>query len=229
MRHRTRGKHHRITTGGKHRAQTHRLRAAATASATLGVAAGVVLASTNTAAADPNWTPIIACESGGNATAQNPASTASGLFQFLDSSWIAYGGGRYASRAKDATPAQQYEIANRAYAQSGLAPWSASQRCWSSKVSTNATPQHAAPDQPPGTVSSSAAVPKHAKPEPRPHPSAQRAEIPADGVYIVVPGDTLSGIATDHGIGSWEILAEINRALIPNPDLIYPGQRLALR
>ena len=210
MRHSKGSKHRRITTCGKHRKQTHRLRDAATASATLGVAAGVVLASAHTAHADPDWAPIIACESGGNPTAQNPSSTASGLFQFLDSSWIAYGGGKYASRAKFATPAQQYEIANRAYAQSGLAPWTASRGCWGGKISSNAAP-------------------KHAIPESRPAIPAPVAEVPADSMYTVVPGDTLSKIAATHGIESWQILAEINRATVPNPDLIYPGQRLSLR
>jgi hypothetical protein len=219
----------RITTRGRHRAQTHHLRDAATATATLGVAAGVVLASANAAHADPDWAPIIACESGGNPTAQNPSSTASGLFQFLDTSWIAYGGGKYASRAKYATPTQQYEIANRAYAQSGLTPWTASKGCWGGKVSTNATPKHAAPDKPARPIPASTAAPKHAKPEPTPAKPAQLAEIPADGMYTVVPGDTLFGIAAAHGIESWETLAERNRTTIPNPHLIYPGQRLNLR
>lgn len=89
-----------------------------------------------TAHADVDWSAVIACESGGNAKAQNPSSTASGLFQFLDSSWRAYGGTKYAARAKDATPAQQYEIANHAYAMSGLNPWAASRSCWSGKVNT---------------------------------------------------------------------------------------------
>ena len=96
---------------------------------------------------------------------QNPSSTASGLFQFLDSSWIAYGGGKYTSRAKDATPAQQYEIANRAYAQSGLTPWSASRECWNGTISTNTAPKHAAPDKPTTALPASTTAPKHAKPD----------------------------------------------------------------
>ncbi|MDQ3827226.1 MAG: LysM peptidoglycan-binding domain-containing protein [Actinomycetota bacterium] len=48
-------------------------------------------------------------------------------------------------------------------------------------------------------------------------------------MYTVVPGDTLSGIAAAHGIEPWQILAERNRTTIPNPDLIYPGQRVSLR
>lgn len=217
MHHVTYAKHRRITTGGKHRAQTHHFRDAAAATATLSVAAGVILASANTAHADPDWAPIIACESGGNPTAQNPSSTASGLFQFLDTSWIAYGGGKYARRARYATPTQQYEIANRAYAQSGLTPWTASKSCWGGKVSANAAPKHAAPDKTAAPGPPSTATPKHAKPELNP------------SVYTVVPGDTLSGIAVTHGIESWQALAEVNRATIPDPNLIYPGQRISLR
>lgn len=229
MNHVTHAKHRRITTGGKHRAQTNHLRDAAAATATLGVAAGVILASGNPAYADPDWAPIIACESGGNPTVQNPSSTASGLFQFLDTSWIAYGGGKYARRAKYATPAQQYEIANRAYSQSGLTPWTASKGCWGGKVSANAAPKHAAPDKPATAGPASTAAPKHAKPEPNPTKPAQHAEMPADGMYTVVPGDTLSGIAVAHGIEPWQILAEANRATLPDPNLIYSGQRISLR
>ena len=85
-----------------------------------------------------NWGPIIACESGGNAHAQNSGSTASGLFQFVDGSWRAYGGAKFAARAKDATTAQQTQIANIAYQRSGLTPWTASRHCWNGKVSRTA-------------------------------------------------------------------------------------------
>jgi hypothetical protein len=83
---------------------------------------------------------IAACESGGNPHAQNAGSTASGLYQFLDSSWRAYGGSKYGPRAKDATAAQQTEIATAAVARSGLTPWVASRHCWGGKVSTAAIP-----------------------------------------------------------------------------------------
>lgn len=62
-------------------------------------------------------------ESRGDPQAQNPSSTASGLYQFLDSSWLAYGGGQFAPRAWQATPEQQGQVAVWAYQQSGLSPW----------------------------------------------------------------------------------------------------------
>jgi murein DD-endopeptidase MepM/ murein hydrolase activator NlpD len=48
--------------------------------------------------------------------------------------------------------------------------------------------------------------------------------------YTVVPGDTLSGIATDHHVhGGWPTLYAENRSVVgDDPDLILPGQRLAL-
>lgn len=158
---------------------------AVTGLATAGAAALVVLAA-NTAHADVDWTALISCESGGNARAQNPSSTASGLFQFLDSSWAAYGGTKYAARAKDATPAQQYEIANHAYAMSGLSPWAASRSCWAGKVSTVA--------KKPATSS--------------PGPTVA-------GAYTVRSGDTLALVAGAHG-ATWQQLAQLNHLPNPN-------------
>lgn len=98
--------------------------------ASVAAVACTIVLDTGTAYADPAWGPIIRCESGGNPHAQNPSSTASGLFQFLDSTWLAFGGGRYAHRAKDATVAQQFAVADRAFASAGLSPWAASRSCW---------------------------------------------------------------------------------------------------
>lgn len=70
---------------------------------------------------------IAKCESGGSYTAQNRSSTASGRYQFLDSSWGGYGG--YA-RAKDAPPAVQDAKARETFARRGSQPWAASRGCW---------------------------------------------------------------------------------------------------
>ena len=69
------------------------------------------------------WACIIAHESGGNPTVVNSSSGAGGLFQFLPSSWIGYGGGQYASLPEYATVAQQWAVAIHAQAVSGWSPW----------------------------------------------------------------------------------------------------------
>lgn len=77
-----------------------------------------------TAAFGPERTPracrIMMCESGGNPTAQNPHSTASGLFQFLRSTWANYAG---YSEAWLAPPLVQIEAAAALQARSGWGQW----------------------------------------------------------------------------------------------------------
>lgn len=69
------------------------------------------------------WDCIIAHESGGNPAAVNSSSGAGGLFQFLPSSWIDYGGGAYASLPEYASASAQWTIALHAQAVSGWYPW----------------------------------------------------------------------------------------------------------
>lgn len=209
---------------GRHRAPSAtRRNTAAVVTAGAAVVLPVLAPTAASAAEGVNWAPIIACESGGNPTAQNPNSTASGLLQFLDSSWIAYGGGKYAARAKDATVAQQMEIANVAYARSGLAPWAASKPCWAGKVGTVAKPVV------PKTTPKVEKAPKvHTEVVPDAKPG-KASWADAAGVYTVHSGDTLSGIAFRHGKPSWRDLYERNRQVVgSNPNLILPGQQLQL-
>lgn len=67
------------------------------------------------------------CESGGNYSAQNRTSSASGAYQFLDSTWAGRGG---FESAKDAPPEMQDQAARELYAASGTRPWNASKGCW---------------------------------------------------------------------------------------------------
>ena len=50
------------------------------------------------------------------------------------------------------------------------------------------------------------------------------------GTYVVVAGDSLSKIAQrQYGSASkWPRIYEANRAVIKDPDLIYPGQELRI-
>jgi nucleoid-associated protein YgaU len=48
--------------------------------------------------------------------------------------------------------------------------------------------------------------------------------------YVVVKGDTLSSIARRHygDAHKWGRIFEVNRELIKDADLIYPGQQLRI-
>lgn len=50
-----------------------------------------------------------------------------------------------------------------------------------------------------------------------------------DGEYKVASGDSLSKIAADHKVkGGWQKLFELNKDIVKDADLIYPGQQLHL-
>jgi LysM repeat protein len=69
-----------------------------------------------------NWSAIAACESGGNWS----ASTGNGFYgglQFSEQTWLAYGGGQYASSANQATEAQQIAVAQRVLGGQGIGAW----------------------------------------------------------------------------------------------------------
>jgi len=67
------------------------------------------------------------CESRDDYTARNPTSSASGAWQFIDSTWANYGG---YPRAYLAPPEVQDAKAMLTYQASGTRPWAASRSCW---------------------------------------------------------------------------------------------------
>lgn len=85
---------------------------------------------------------VAACESGrrkadGTAVvgtyspkADNPRSTASGLFQFLDGTFKRLSASAGYARAKHAPLSVQYQAFKELYNKRGLRPWSASASCW---------------------------------------------------------------------------------------------------
>lgn len=79
------------------------------------------------------------CESGGDYTAQNPTSSASGAYQFLDSTWRGIPGTSGYARAKFAPASVQDAAAIWLYQQAGTSPWLASQPCWSALGATPTT------------------------------------------------------------------------------------------
>lgn len=203
-------KHRRVTTRGRHRAPARHLQQAATATAGLGIAAGMVIASVSTAYADPaiNWDAIARCESGGN-WAINTGNGYYGGLQFTLSTWRANGG---TGMPQNASRDTQIAVAQRVVATQGIGAWPV---C-GARAHNNA----------PSTPAKAG----------KPAPGAQRATPPAPAApaspalsYTVVAGDTLSAIAAEHHTpGGWKALAGANATVVPDPDLIYPGQTLRL-
>lgn len=72
---------------------------------------------------------IIKCESGFKIGVKNPASTASGLMQFLDSTYSKYAK-IYSITADKNDPGAQMEMAARIIADGGIHNWDASRSCW---------------------------------------------------------------------------------------------------
>ena len=69
-----------------------------------------------------NWSAVAACESGGNWNTNTGNGFYGGL-QFTEGTWLANGGGQYASSADLATPAQQIAVAERVLASQGIGAW----------------------------------------------------------------------------------------------------------
>jgi hypothetical protein len=160
-------------------------------------------------AADPaTWDALAQCESGGNWSINTGNGYYGGL-QFSASTWQAFGGGAYASRADLASREQQIATAEKTLAVQGWGAWPACSAKLglgeADKAGSAAAPTPAAP----------AAVPV-------------AAPASGSGSYTVRSGDTLARIAAAHGT-SWESLYAANASVIGgNPDLIFPGQVLSL-
>lgn len=79
------------------------------------------IAAPPTASPSSRWDALAACESGGNW--QSRVGMFEGGVQFLNATWLAQGGGRFAQHAYDATKAQQIIIAERVLASGGWSQW----------------------------------------------------------------------------------------------------------
>lgn len=219
---RYKGRHRAPTSTGKRLAA---LGAAAVVPGTFFAVQGEALAG------PPNgWGPIISCESGGNPTVKNAHSTASGLFQFINGTWAAYGGLEFAPTARQATVEQQYIVAERAYAREGTTPWNASKSCWAGKTG-EATIKASAPAASANlkvevTKKKAEAVVEQTQLLPVVVPQGQFTP-GGTGTYEVKAGDTLTFIARDYSTTVDE-LVEANKDIVEHRDWIYVGEKLNL-
>jgi len=190
------------------RARTLRGGALVVGAAALGI--GVLAAPASAGGHD--WSGVAKCESGGDWSINTGNGYYGGL-QFSASTWKAYGGGQYASRADLASPAEQIAVAEKVLGGQGIGAWPV---C--GKHLTGGTTQAVAP------APARTAAPAHADRSERSAPAGSGG---GGGSYTVRSGDTLGKIAAAHG-ESWQQLWKKNQSTVKNPNMIYVGQKLAL-
>ncbi|MER6710249.1 transglycosylase family protein [Streptomyces sp. NPDC000877] len=192
-----------------------------------GMALPFMGAGTAQAADVSTWNKVAACESSSNWNINTGNGFYGGL-QFTQSTWEAYGGRAYAARADLATKDEQIAVAEKVLDGQGPRAWPV---C---SVRAGLTRGGGEPDIRPAAASTKQKDQKKdgkrtsiedVRPQSTPQSRAGSAEM-----YTVVRGDTLSGIAADEQVrGGWRGLYAANRSTIgSDPDLIVPGQRLAL-
>ncbi len=207
----------------KHRipSRTTRRLAGMTAMAAM-VGAPCLLAAPAQAAPESTWDRLAKCESSGDWSI-NTGNGYYGGVQFSQSTWQAFGGTKYASRADLASREQQIAIAERVLAGQGWGAWPTCSAAIGARGS--------------GDAGATAPVTEQASAK---HTSAKQAAAPepaepvrfekAGADYVVLPGDTLSTIAGAQQItGGWHEVYGRNTDMISDPNVIHPGQQLDLR
>jgi resuscitation-promoting factor RpfA len=228
---------------GRHRAPSNTGRIIAR-TALAGAVAGaplVAVAPAANAATDATWDRVAQCESGGNWSI-NTGNGFSGGLQFTPSTWRAFGGGAYAPMAHRASRAQQIVVAERVLAGQGWGAWPVcSRKAGATGQSVTLRGAPAAAPKVRLSAAKPAARPAPAKPAPVAKPAAKPVAKPVAkpaakpaaaataGDYVVERGDCLSSIAAGHHVaGGWKALVAKNPGLAANPNLIMPGQKIAL-
>lgn len=238
---------------GKHRRPSKATRVAALAGVTgVAIAAPLIAAGNASAATASEWDAVAQCESGGNWSINTGNGYYGGL-QFSASTWAAYGGTAYAARADLASKEQQIAIGEKVLAGQGKGAWpvcgtglsstpygggsgstgstgsgstgsSSSSSGSSGSSSSNGSTTRSTDQQ---TASRSVERPAASKTVTTPTGKKVKK---GDGEYKVVKGDSLSSIAEKHKVkGGWQKLFRLNKDIVEDADLIYPGQQLHLK
>ncbi|WP_137988941.1 transglycosylase family protein [Streptomyces vilmorinianum] len=222
---------------GKHRRPSKATRAVALAGvAGVAVAAPLMTAGSASAATTSEWDAVAQCESGGNWSINTGNGYYGGL-QFSASTWAAFGGTAYAATADQASKSQQITIAEKVLAGQGKGAWptcgvglsNASYEGGAEASTQRSAPRQERQAEQPATRSEQRTAPKAESKKTVTTPTGKKVK-KGDGEYKVVAGDTLSKIAAAHDVkGGWEKLFELNKDVVEDADLIYPGQQLHLK
>ncbi|MFD7133705.1 transglycosylase family protein [Streptomyces sp. NPDC059894] len=239
---------------GKHRRPSKATRAIAVAGVTGAAVAAPLMAAGNASAATASeWDTVAQCESGGNWSINTGNGYYGGL-QFSASTWAAHGGTQYAATADKATKSQQIQIAEKVLASQGKGAWpvcgkglsgaaytggsSSDSSSGSSTDSSSGSGSSNSGSSDSGTTSRSTEQQSASRSAERPAAQSQKTVTTptgekvekGDGEYKVVTGDTLSSIAQEQDVaGGWEKLFQLNKDIVDDADLIYPGQQLHLK
>ncbi|MFF8906733.1 transglycosylase family protein [Streptomyces olivaceoviridis] len=235
-----------FSSKGKHRRPSKAVRAIALAGVTGAAVAAPLMAAGNASAATASqWDAVAQCESGGNWSINTGNGYYGGL-QFSASTWAAYGGTQYAGTADKASKAQQIAVAEKVLSAQGKGAWPVCGTGLSGTPYNGSAPSTSAPSTSTNSGGSTAtrstgeqAASRSAE---RPAASASKSQSKTvttptgekvkkgDGEYKVVTGDTLSSIAEKHHVrGGWQKLFELNKDIVEDANLIYPGQQLHLK
>ncbi|MGA5305695.1 transglycosylase family protein [Nucisporomicrobium flavum] len=181
-----------------------------------------------------NWDAIAQCESGGNWSINTGNGYYGGL-QFSRSTWKAYGGGKYAGTANKASRSEQIRIAEKVLDGQGIGAWPVCGKKAGSSKSYKAKNTAGASAKSHKSSSHKSSSHKSSSRKTTTHKSTAKATKSTAArstgrTYVVRSGDTLAKIASSkHVKGGWRALYQLNRGEIGgNPNLIFPGQRLAL-
>ncbi|MEP7332707.1 MAG: transglycosylase family protein [Terracoccus sp.] len=215
------------------------------------IAGGLAMAAP--ASAGSVWDGVAACESGGNWSINTGNGFYGGL-QFTKSTWLAYGGGQYASRADLASKSAQIAVAQRTLKGQGPGAWpvcsrkagltssnggassasAASRSTTRSAVSTKKA--YTAPKK--VTTKKAYTAPKRVTTK-KAYTAPQAARTSTvtksyastgHGAKITIrSGNTLSKLAASYNVkGGWQAIYAANRNVINNPNLIFVGQVIQL-
>jgi len=182
------------------------------------MAAAPLALSTGLASADTDWDELAQCESSGD-WSTNTGNGFGGGLQFTDSTWKAFGG---SGSPEDASRSEQIQVAERVKAEQGMNAWPTCSKKTGNTDSSANSEDSGSSDSGSSASDSSEAESIAAAPQTK---ATQPATAPAGGAYTVASGDTLSSVASAHGV-SWQSIAQNNA--IADPDAISPGQQLKL-
>ena len=206
---------------GKHRKPSNTARNVARMAVAGAVVATPIAVSAPANAAD--WDSLAQCESSGNWSA-NTGNGFSGGLQFTQSTWKAYGGGQYASNAKDASREEQIQVAEKVLQAQGTKAWPgcSSKTSWSSGSSDSSSSKSSSAKSSSSSDSSEKSKSSSAK-------QSKSSSVRSKGAdYTVQQGDTLGKIAQKYGV-KYQDVFERNSNTLKDPNTISPGQQLEIR